>query len=121
MFEKQVIENIKKDELLERVATFAKEGYRLVQISCTRLDKLVVDYSFDKDYKFHNLRFELPLEGAELPSISDIYFASFTYENELHDLFGINVSGINIDFGGKFYRINEERPFNKPVTKSQEA
>ena len=113
MFEQQEIVNISKEELIGRVTPLFKEGYRLVQICCTKLDKLIVDYTFDKDYKFLGLRIELPLEGSELPSITDVYFAAFAYENELHDLFGIKVIGNKIDFGGKFYRINEKTPFNK--------
>jgi len=113
MFEQQEIINITKEELLSRVTPLFKDGYRLVQICCTRLDKLIIDYTFDKDYKFLGLRIELPLEGAELSSITDVYFAAFAYENELHDLFGIKVIGNKVDFGGKFYRINEKTPFNK--------
>lgn len=115
MFEKQEIINISKDEICAKVAPLFSEGYRLVQISCTKqVDKLILDYTFDKDYKFVDFRFDLPLEGGELPSITGIYFAAFTYENELHDLFGINVIGNKLDFGGKFYRINDTAPFNRP-------
>jgi ech hydrogenase subunit D len=116
MFESQEYITIKKEELLAKVDPLFKSGHRLVQICCTKLpDKLVVDYSFDKDYKFVDYRVELPLEGGSLPSITGIYFAAFTYENEIHDLFGINVIGNALDFGGKFYRIQEKTPFNKAV------
>lgn len=120
MFEEQEIKQIKVEQLLDEVRSVFDDGYRLVQICATRSENgLIVDYTFDKDYKFFNLRIDLPSNKLELPSISDIYFASFTYENELHDLFGIKISGINIDFGGKFYRIEEEAPFNKE-TQAQE-
>ena len=115
MFESQEIINIKKEELLPRVAAFFKEGQRLVQICCTKGEKLILDYSFDINYKFTGLRLELALQGDTLPSITEVYFAAFTYENELHDLFGINVIGNKLDFGGKFYRIDEKSPFNKVV------
>ena len=116
MVEQQEIITIKSSELLEKVSAVEADGYRLVQICCTRTDKLTVDYTFDdaKNYKFLGYRIELPLEGAELPSISGIYLAAFIYENELHDLFGIKIDGIAIDFGGKFYRIEEDQPFNNP-------
>ncbi|MEI6055787.1 MAG: NADH-quinone oxidoreductase subunit C [Lentisphaerota bacterium] len=114
MFETQEIINIKKEELLPKVSSLLKDGQRLVQICCTKGSKLVVDYSFDKNYKFTNFRLELDLQGDTLPSITEVYFAAFTYENELHDLFGINVVGNKLDFGGKFYRIKETAPFNKP-------
>ncbi len=116
MVEPQEIITIKPSELLEKVTAVEADGYRLVQMHCTRTDKLTVDYTFDdtKNYKFLDYRIELPLEGAELPSISGIYLAAFIYENELHDLFGIKIDGIAIDFGGKFYRIEEDQPFNNP-------
>jgi len=115
MVEEQEIISIQVSELLEKVSSIEAKGYRLVQICCTRTDKLTVDYTFDdatKNYKFLGLRLELPLENAELPSISGIYFAAFVYENELHDLFGIKIDGMAIDFGGKFYRIDVKQPFN---------
>jgi len=113
MVEEQEIIAIKTSDLLEKVSEVEAGGYRLVQISCTRTDKLTVDYTFDDTkYKFLNYRLELPLKNAELPSISGIYFAAFIYENELHDLFGIKIEGIAIDFGGKFYRIDVKQPFN---------
>jgi ech hydrogenase subunit D len=117
MVEKQEIIVIKANDLLEKVSALEAGGYRLVQICCTRTDKLTVDYTFDdatEKYKFIDYRIELPLENAELPSISGIYLAAFVYENELHDLFGIKIDGIAIDFGGKFYRIDAKQPFNDP-------
>ncbi len=116
MFEAQEIINIKKEELIPKVSSFLKDGQRLVQICCTKLDKLVVDYSFDKNYKFTGLRVELALQGDTLPSITEVYFTAFTYENEIHDLFGVNVIGNKLDFGGKFYRIAETAPFNKAAS-----
>jgi hypothetical protein len=46
-----------------------------------------------------------------LPSISDIYWSAFTYENEIHDLFGIRVSGLVLDFKGRFYRLKTKTPW----------
>ncbi len=113
MIEKQEIILIKKEELVGKVSELAAQNYRLVQICATRTDRLTLDYSFDDtNNKFIDFRLELPLEGAELPTITGVYLAAFTYENELHDLFGITIPNIAIDFGGKFYRINEKQPFN---------
>ena len=112
MFEEQEIVNITKEELLDKVHFIFTKEYRLVQIGCTQeKDCYHIDYTFDKDYKFHNLRVKLPLDDLKLPSISDVYFAAFVYENEIHDLFGVEVSGMKVDFGGKFYRIEAKNPF----------
>jgi ech hydrogenase subunit D len=46
-----------------------------------------------------------------LPSISSIYLCAILYENEIHDLFGVQVAGIAIDFKGKFYKTAIKFPF----------
>jgi len=44
-----------------------------------------MNYSFDRDYRFKNLRFTVKA-GEEVQSISCIYWNAFLYENEIHDL-----------------------------------
>jgi ech hydrogenase subunit D len=117
MFEEQEIVTIEKDELLDKVRSIESEDYRLVQISCMKTDNFYVDYTFDKEYKFYGIRVILPLDQPKLQSISDIYFAAFIYENEIHDLFGIKISGIKVDFKGKFYRIAKTNPFSSVEVK----
>lgn len=112
MSEKQEIINISIDELLDRVDRLARDGYRLVQIGCTKLDAFQMDYSFDKDLKLLNLRVLVPVDKAEIPSISGVYWSAFTYENEIHDLFGVEIKNLNINYGGNFYRIKLKTPFN---------
>jgi ech hydrogenase subunit D len=112
MIEDQKMTTVPAAELPARVKEFYDSGYRLVQISCTRTKGLEVNYSFDRDYGFVNLRVVLPAEGAELPSISGIFWSAFLYENEMHDLFGIKVEGMAVDFQGKFFRTSVRSPFN---------
>lgn len=112
MFEEQEIISIGKRELVDRIRGLSSQGYRLVQIGCTKLDTFQIDYSFDKDYKFLNIRVNVPIEDAQLPSISGICGSAFVYENEIHDFFGIKVDGISIDYGGNFYRTAVQEPFN---------
>lgn len=120
-YEEQPITVITIDELLARTTRFFSEGYRLVQIGCTRADgKFEINYSFDKDYRFENLRLLLQ-EGGTLPSISAVYFGAFIYENEIHDLFGITVTGMNIDFKGTLYRTTVKYPFSADTTKEGES
>ncbi|OGV48698.1 MAG: hypothetical protein A2017_04310 [Lentisphaerae bacterium GWF2_44_16] len=116
MIEKQDIITIEAEKVLEKVESLFNDNYRLVQIGCTRIGtSLQVDYTFDKEYAFLNLRLILPLENAKLKSISGIYWCAFTYENELHDLFGIKIDGLNIDFSGNFYRKASKTPFITPA------
>lgn len=114
MFEEQEIVQITREELLDRILSMSNEGYRLVQIGCTKMEAFQIDYTFDKDYKFLDLRLMIPIEDAQLPSITGVYGCAFTYENELHDLFGIQVEGISLNYDGNFYRIPVVAPFNIP-------
>lgn len=47
-----------------------------------------------------------------IPSISEVFFAAFLYENETHDLYGVNFSGMAVDFQGKFYETAIKQPFS---------
>ena len=113
MIEKQETINIcSNDELMKNIEAMMAAGYRLAAISCTKLAQFQIDYTFDKNYEFKNFRFSVPLDKPEMQSISKIYTNAFTYENEIHDLFGIVVHNLNINYGGKFYRINVKAPFS---------
>jgi len=112
MSEPQEIMPIGKNDLLGRVAHLFAEGYRLVQVGCTTLPSAYeLNYSFDKDYHFQNLRITVA-PGEEVPSISVIYPNAFLYENEIHDLFGVVIKNINIDYRGTLYRTTIKVPFS---------
>jgi ech hydrogenase subunit D len=94
------------------VAHLFAEGHRLVQISCTTLESgYELNYSFDKDYRFRNLRMTVAPD-EKVPSISVIFPNAFLYENEIHDLFGLVVKDIAIDYGGSLYRTAIKTPFS---------
>jgi ech hydrogenase subunit D len=108
----QEIKSLEIKNLLEEVEVMQKEGYRLVQISCTTLEKYELTYSFSKQdiTDFINLR--VLVKGDEvIPSISGIYPYAFLYENELHDLFDLTIHGMNIDFKGQLYQTAVKTPF----------
>lgn len=112
MSEPQETVSLPKHDLVGAVARLYAEGYRLVQISCNTLpDAYELNYSFDKDYQFKNLRVAIA-PGEEVPSISMIYQNAFLYENEIHDLFGVTVTNISIDYGGTLYRTAIKAPFS---------
>ena len=113
MAEEQKMMTIEKEELLNRVSELHESGYRLVQISCTSGENFELNYSFDKSYAFVNLRYTVSRENPEIPSISGIYWNAFLYENEIHDLFGVGVKNMAIDYRGEFYRTSQEAPFSK--------
>lgn len=110
--EEQTLIDVALENLLSEVEGLHAGGYRLVQIGCTDIGGAYeVNYSFDKGYQFRNLRLTVGPE-TEVPSISGIYWGAFVYENEMHDLFGIPVTGINIDFKGTFIKTAEKYPFS---------
>jgi ech hydrogenase subunit D len=86
-------------------------GYHLIQQCATRVpDAYELIYTFGKDLEMKNLKMVLP-ENQEISSITSIYPCAFIYENEMHDLFGVQIKMINIDFEGKLYRTAIETPF----------
>ena len=108
---------IRIDELVARTAQMKKDGLRLVQIGCTQVgEDFEINYTFDKDFVLTNLRITVK-QDAVIPSVSGVYWGAFVYENEIHDLYGITVSGINVDFKGHFYRTTIKNPFTVTVTK----
>ncbi|MDD2472562.1 MULTISPECIES: NADH-quinone oxidoreductase subunit C [unclassified Methanoculleus] len=110
--EEQTTISVALEDLTREVERLHADGYRLVQIGCTDIGgSYEINYSFDKDYRFRNLRLTVGPE-TEVPSISGTYWGAFVYENEMHDLFGIPVTGINIDFKGTFIRSAEKYPFS---------
>jgi ech hydrogenase subunit D len=116
MIEEQKLVMADQGALLAKAGEFKAQGWRLVQIGCTRLaEKLELNYSFDKNYEFVNVRVEVPLSGGSVPSISPVYWAAFLYENEIKDLYGLEVTGMVIDYKGNFYRTNIKVPFNPPA------
>ena len=120
MSEPQENKPIGKNDLVGMVAQLFAEGYRLVQIGCTTLPGAYeLNYSFDKDYRFKNLRITAA-PGEEVPSISVIYANAFLYENEIHDLFGVVIKNISIDYGGTLYRTTVKVPFSVENVKFSE-
>ncbi len=106
------IEKIVAESLLERVEAQRAAGCRLVQICATALPgELELTYSFDRGGALTSLRIFLPIEGPKVPSINNIFPCAFLYENELHDLFGIQVDGLAIDFHGNLYNTAVKYPF----------
>jgi len=116
--EEQKNTEIETEGLLKHVQEMCDGGYRFVQIGCGKFEDIFeINYSFEKDYSFENLRIKIT-EGIQIPSISDIYWGAFIYENEIHDLFGVKISGINIDYKGNLIKTSVKSPFNvKKVTK----
>ena len=93
-------------DLLEMAIQKKREGYRLSQACAAYVDgKPQLSYSFadDENYKYITLRCKISLSEV-------IPYAAF-YENEMRELFGINISLIEPDYKNKLYRITKDTPF----------
>lgn len=110
-----VLVEITPDELLGDVAAMKSNGLRLSQICCAYVnEKLELSYSFadDRLNEYINLRIVID-KDTEICSITELYPYAFLYENEMKELFGVNIYMINMDYNQKLYRIQDETPFIK--------
>lgn len=96
-------------------ASYKARGWCFVQLCASTLeDSVELLYTFQpQDYSqtLEGVRVNVP-DGQSVQSITGSYPAAFVFENETHDLFGVDIQGINIDFGGEFYTVNVAYPMN---------
>lgn len=93
---------------LDQVHTAAEEKHhahwRCIQTHCTNTpDGIDITYTYQKDDVIDNLMVKGVTKDQHVPSITDVYIGMFPFENEAHDLFGVQVDDIAIDFQGRFY------------------
>ena len=125
--QKAIYTTVGIDELLPHVQALKGTGARFVQMHAERC---VDDGSYRLVYTFINVRAaqeqiardgnyaieNLVVEGIdqyqEIPSISSYYPAVFPFENEAHDLFGLAITDMQIDFKGFFYQVSTAEPMS---------
>lgn len=125
--QKAIYTTVGLDELLSHVQALKGAGARFVQMHAERC---VDDGSYRLVYTFINVRAaqehiaqdgsyaieNLVVEGIdqyqEIPSISSYYPAVFPFENEAHDLFGLAITDMQIDFKGFFYQVSTAEPMS---------
>lgn len=109
----QQLTNVKPENVLMITALMKTEGCRLVQILCTRVEEgFELTYSFDNEYNLLNVRTIVPVHGSVM-SITSQYWYAFLWENEIHDLFGLQVDFIapEVDYKGNFFHLEEQTPW----------
>jgi len=110
---------------LSELATLAQskkdEGARFINLhAATVADGFVLTYTFTgNETVTDNYQVHVTADDV-VPAISPLFLAAFVFENEVHDLFGINIEGIAVDFKGDFYQISIETPMAVP-TKPEHA
>lgn len=125
--QKAIYTTVGIDELLSHVQALKGVGARFVQMHAERnVDdgtyRMV--YTFinvcaaqehiaqDGSYAIENLVVEGIDQYQEIPSISSYYPAVFPFENEAHDLFGLAITDMQIDFKGFFYQVSTAEPMS---------
>ena len=103
--------SVNPESIIDESQKLKFAGFHLIQQCATRIpDAYELIYTFGKDLAMKNLKIILP-EDQEISSITSNYPCAFIYENEMHDLFGVQIKMINIDYEGKLYRTAIETPF----------
>ena len=99
------------EELPALAAAKKDGGWRFVQLLAVNTeDGIDLVYSLMKDNLLENHEIKGVQKGTTVPSITDRFLEAFVFENETHDLFGVDVQGIAIDFGGNFYALAQKEP-----------
>lgn len=100
--------HITADKLFSETQKLADSGYRFIIADVFEAeDNFELIYEFGKDYDATTLRLTVP-KGAEIPSISPIFFNALLIENENQDLYGLKYKGLIVDFGGRLYMALDE-------------
>lgn len=105
--------DIPLSELLTRVQTLKHQGFRFIQLcaetTAAGIDLLYTFYDETCDNALNLCVYGID-HDSEVPSIQGLYFAAFSYENETHDLYGVNFINMQLNFGGNFFNVACDEP-----------
>ena len=112
------LEIIEVSDLLKRALELKKSGYRFSQANAALIDgRFELSYSFSdyETYGLHTLRIVTDTK-EEIPSITQIIPAAVFYENEMKELYGVQIKMIDLDYNDRLYRIRQKTPLGKQET-----
>lgn len=80
------------------------DGWRFVTATCVpgSAGRTVI-YHFEREERLRHLRVQLAVQES-VPAIDDAYPAAFLVENEMHELQGLSVTGLSVDYEGRLFR-----------------
>lgn len=107
---KQDFRPLALDQLLDTCKEYKEKGYRLDQLlpKLERDDSIALVYTFVKDDDIINFKIGgIVKNETVVPSVTELYIAAFVFENEAHELYGVNIEGNVLDFKGNFYKFPE--------------
>jgi formate dehydrogenase beta subunit len=101
---------VTKAEFISEIQKMAKANMRFATATClNRGDKMEVVYTFENDdLVMTNVRLKVD-KGEKIPSISQIYLCALLIENEMRDQFGVEITGIAIDYQSRML-LTEDSP-----------
>ncbi|NPD31423.1 NADH-quinone oxidoreductase subunit C [Eggerthellaceae bacterium zg-1084] len=112
---------IQKDAVHDEARRRFDEGWRLSNVhAALDEDGTSVYYTYERGGTFENLHVAGITASDSLPSITDVYFSAFVFENETRELFGVDIRDIALDFGGNLYTLGESEPMTF-ITPEQKA
>ncbi len=107
---KQDFRPLALDKLVDTCKEYKEKGYRLDQIlpKLERDDSITLIYTFVMGEEIVNFKIGgIVKHETVVPSVTELFISVFVFENEAHELFGVEIEGNVLDFKGNFYKFPE--------------
>lgn len=107
---KQDFRPLALDQLIDTCKEYKEKGYRLDQLlpKLERDDTITLIYTFVMGEEIVNFKIGGIIKNETVvPSVTELFIAAFVFENEAHELYGVNIEGNVLDFKGNFYKFPE--------------
>lgn len=87
-----------------------EEGWRLVQVhACSLPEGYQLVYSIAREYEIVHYEMHI-LSDTAVESISDIFPSAALYEQEMAELFGVNIVNVSNDPPFTLYHLSDDAP-----------
>ena len=107
---KQDFRPLALDKLIDTCKEYKEKGYRLDQLlpKLERDNTITLIYTFVMGDEIVNFKIGgIIKDETVVPSVTELFIAAFVFENEAHELYGVNIEGNVLDFKGNFYKFPE--------------
>ena len=108
---KQDFRPLALENLIDTCKEYKEKGYRLDQLlpKLERDNTITLIYTFVLDNEIVNFKIGGIIKNETVvPSVTELFIAAFVFENEAHELYGVNIEGNVLDFKGNFYKCGDE-------------
>jgi ech hydrogenase subunit D len=96
--------------LVAQARELAGQKLRFVTASCLDSgEHFEIYYHFEKELTLQHLYLKVK-RSEPVPSISGAVWAAFLVENEMKELFGVNITDIAVDYGGRMMTVEDSDP-----------